>query len=100
MPARQPLHARLCIMAVVFCVMASGSLAAENPGRGAVLYDNQCRFCHESQVHIREDRRVTGLVELHKRVTAWSAHAGLGWNDEEVDDVVAYLNQSFYHFPQ
>jgi len=29
-------------------------------------------------------------------VMAWSVHTGLGWGDEEVDDITDYLNRQFY----
>ena len=64
--------------------------------RGQALYENHCMECHESWAHSREGRHVTSLDALRKRVVAWSIHTGLGWRDEEVDDVTDYLNRQFY----
>ena len=49
---------------------------------------------------MRYSRRATSLADLHQRVASWSYHAALGWSEEEVTDVVDYLNRAFYHFPE
>lgn len=64
--------------------------------RGQVLYENHCRFCHESWAHEREGNRIYSIDSLRQRVAAWSIHSGLGWGDEEIDDVTDYLNRHFY----
>ncbi len=66
--------------------------------RGKALYENHCRHCHESWAHTRVKRKATSLTDLRKRVIGWNAHAGLDWGHEEVDDVLLYLNEKFYHF--
>jgi cytochrome c len=64
--------------------------------RGQALYENHCRFCHESWAHTRSRSRVTSISSLRQRVAAWSTHSGLGWGKEEIDDVTDYLNRHFY----
>jgi cytochrome c len=96
MPGKLPIP----ILAGCLAVLACGPVPAAHPERGQALYDTQCRFCHESQVHLRKNHNVTSLEDLQRRVQAWSWHAALGWSDEEVADVAAYLNQRFYHFPE
>jgi mono/diheme cytochrome c family protein len=64
--------------------------------RGQALYENHCMECHESWAHTRDGRHVTSLDVLRKRVAAWSIHTGLGWSDDEVDDITDYLNRQFY----
>lgn len=64
--------------------------------RGQVLYENHCMFCHETWVHKRDGRHITTQADLRQRVAAWSAHSGLEWTDEEIDDVTGYLSRHFY----
>jgi len=64
--------------------------------RGQALYENHCMECHESWAHTRDGRHVTSIDALRKRVAAWSIHTGLGWSNEEVDDITDYLNRRFY----
>ena len=70
--------------------------AAAEFERGQALYENHCRFCHESWAHTRGGGRITSISSLRQRVAAWSTHSGLGWGDEEIDDVTDYLNRHFY----
>ena len=64
--------------------------------RGQALYQNHCQECHEDWAHTRDGRTVTSLAGLHARVASWSAHAGLNWREDEIDDVTRYLNRRFY----
>ena len=64
--------------------------------RGQALYENHCRFCHESWAHKRVESRINSLHSLRQRVAAWSVHSGLGWGSDEIDDVTDYLNRHFY----
>lgn len=72
--------------------------AAENFQRGHELYGNHCQACHANLVHMSKNRKVKSLSELRKRITSWAAHAGEDWGDSEVDDVLHYLNRTYYHF--
>jgi mono/diheme cytochrome c family protein len=75
------------------------ALGAAEFDRGEALYENHCTACHDTQVHVLgKTRRVTTLADLRARVAAWSVHSGLGWSDEEVNDVTDYLNRRFYRF--
>jgi mono/diheme cytochrome c family protein len=85
------------IVASVCAVLAFSSPASlAEFDRGQALYENHCMECHESWAHTRDGRHVASLDALRKRVAAWSIHTGLGWSNEEVDDVTDYLNRQFY----
>lgn len=71
-------------------------MAAAELERGQALYENHCRFCHESWVHDKVGSRINTLDELRQRVAAWSVHSGLGWDNDEIGDVTEYLNRHFY----
>ncbi|GAB4346147.1 MAG: hypothetical protein Kow006_04240 [Gammaproteobacteria bacterium] len=73
--------------------------AEPNIERGEALYENHCRECHESNVHIRQRTRVRTLVDLRAQVTRWAGEVKLGWGFEEITDVAGYLNGRYYHFP-
>lgn len=81
-------------------LLACGPGQAATFDRGQALYENHCRTCHETQVHLRETRRAATLDELQKWVATWSWHAALGWSSEEIADVTDYLNRHYYHFPE
>ena len=54
--------------------------------------------CHDSGVYTREDRRVTDRDALVKQVKRCEQNLGLSWFDTDINDVVQYLNQSYYKF--
>lgn len=66
--------------------------------RGRMLYENHCTHCHVSVVHVRENRRVVSLRVLEGWVRRWSREEKLPWGEEEIAEVVDYLNQRFYKF--
>ncbi len=68
------------------------------PTRGELLYENHCTACHESVVHIRQDRRANSLRKVEYWVTRWASELKLQWGAGEVNDVVQYLNRRFYKF--
>lgn len=73
-------------------------VAAEPFDRGQALYENHCVACHDDSVHTGAERRATSRRDIRQWVTTWNFHAGLGWSDEEVEDVTDFLNRRFYRF--
>ena len=68
--------------------------------RGKALYENHCIKCHESTLHVREDRRAKTVEDVRSQVVRWSQELGLGWKDQDIDDVRQYLSSTFYNFTQ
>jgi hypothetical protein len=64
--------------------------------RGQLLYENHCRGCHESVVHVREKRTAQTLAALEGAVRRWVTAQGLGWGDEEITEVTDFLNARYY----
>ena len=48
--------------------------------------------------HIRENRRAKSLAEVRGWVLRWAVQLELGWGQDEVADVAAYLNRTYYRF--
>lgn len=66
---------------------------------GAALHAEHCMKCHDSGVYTREDRRIDNLEGLRKQVKRCELSLGLTWFDEQVEDVVHYLNSTYYKLP-
>jgi mono/diheme cytochrome c family protein len=67
--------------------------------RGELLYTTHCNACHTSEIHWREKKLVTDMDSLKFQVRRWQDSIGLGWTEEEIADVVNYLNTVYYAFP-
>ena len=73
------------------------ALAADEE-RGRLLYENHCTGCHESLVHIRQTRKADSPAAIREQIERWRAVLDLDWQTGEVDDVLEYLNQRYYHY--
>jgi len=84
--------------AVAFFVLYLNSIQAADISNGDDLHFENCTGCHDDSVYTRDDRRVTSLSQLGKQVRFCKDAVGLTWFDDEVDDVIEYLNKTHYHF--
>jgi cytochrome c553 len=92
------MHKRLLLLTAT-CLLAAGVLpAAAVADNGATLHQEHCTSCHDDSVYSRKDRRVTSPAGLKKQVQRCELSLGLKWFDEDVDDVVNYLNKTYYKF--
>jgi mono/diheme cytochrome c family protein len=71
-----------------------------NEARGQLLYSTHCNVCHTSQVHWRDQKKVTGWKSLVDQVRHWQGVAGLEWSNDEIIDVAHYLNDRFYEYKE
>jgi cytochrome c2 len=78
--------------------LATATTVAADAERGKTLHDEHCAKCHDSGVYTRGDRFVSDKEGLTKQVRRCELSLGLKWFDEDIADVVEYLNTSFYKF--
>jgi mono/diheme cytochrome c family protein len=69
-----------------------------NPERGKLLYKNHCIKCHTSGVHIRKKRKAKNIGDITYQVNRWVTNNKLDWTQNEIDDVVRYLNTKYYGY--
>lgn len=80
-------------------LLVQPALAGGDPTNGKKLFEaSQCLRCHGTEVFTRPDRKVTDLAALESQVRRCDANLDTNWFDDEVLDVVAYLNQTYYKF--
>ena len=65
---------------------------------GKTLTGNHCTGCHDDSVYTREQRRVTTLGALQNQVQRCEINLGLKWFEDDINDVVNYLNSQYYKF--
>lgn len=75
---------------------AGGNVHAADATRGQLLYENHCKVCHTSVVHVREERKATTREQIQSWIWRWQKELGLQWGTAEVDDVTEYLNNRYY----
>ncbi len=84
--------------AVAALLVTSFQAGAANLDNGANLHLQNCTGCHDSGIYTRTDRRVTSLPRLGTQVRFCRDNLGITWFDDEVADVVHYLNTEYYKF--
>ncbi len=77
---------------------ASGQERAPDLANGEKLVAQNCTRCHDDSVYTRLNRRVKTLPALGKQVRFCKDTIGITWFDDEVNDVVYFLNDRYYHF--
>lgn len=72
---------------------------------GKELHDSNCTSCHVSMqggdgssIYTREHKRIESYSALIKQVKRCRDSLGMPWPEEHVNDVVEYLNSSFYKY--
>ena len=73
-------------------------LAAVDIEHGEELHFDDCTGCHQEEVYTRENRVVGSLERLGRQVRFCRDTVGAQWFDEDVEDVIAFLNQAYYRF--
>ncbi|MBD3670882.1 MAG: cytochrome c [Gammaproteobacteria bacterium] len=75
--------------------------------RGKQLHNQNCMSCHQDimsgngdAIYIRPNRRIDNYDALVKQVGRCKDNLGVPWPEEEVMDVVEYLNTRYYQFKQ
>jgi hypothetical protein len=70
----------------------------EQIAHGEEALKEHCYKCHTDSVYTRENRFVKSLDALRKQVIRCKDGSNIPWFDEDVDAVVQFLNQKYYHF--
>lgn len=90
---------------VFIALVFSQSTYATDISKGKSLHDENCINCHASLlggdgtgIYTRENRKMESYAGLDKQVRRCRDSLGMAWPEEQIIDVITYLNDSFYHF--
>ncbi len=96
---------RLCALAAVVALVAAAAPAAAdtappsgNAKRGKQLHAEHCLGCHDSRIYTRENRMVNSMSGLVKQVELCHRQVGKELTRAQVNDLIAYLNETYYRF--
>ena len=89
---------------LLLCSMSTVTHAGDLKN-GKILHDSNCMSCHTTimngkpnDIYTRENRRIESYEGLVNQVNRCESNLGIVWPQTQVDDVVTFLNQSFYKF--
>ena len=76
---------------------ADEARGAGDPVKGAKLHED-CLGCHGSELYVPPRARVRTLAALRKETERWNDRMNPKFTKKEIEDLVAYLNATFYKF--
>jgi hypothetical protein len=82
------------LLFIAFNAMADETIDARS------LHQQTCQRCHDDSIYTRPDSIIFSLSALKKRVHFCESMAGAGWSEQQINAVIDYLNQRFYHYKQ
>lgn len=83
---------------LITILLLSAPVYAFDSDNGKTLHNENCVRCHDDSMYTRKDRKTQSYSLLRERIVQCEIMTELIWFEEEIDDVTAYLNESFYHF--
>ncbi len=84
---------------IAAAALASANVwAAADAQRGKALHDKSCFGCHNVSMYTRPNSIIHSFPDLANRVKFCETQNGMSWNNDQVKDVAAYLNENFYKF--
>ncbi len=86
----------LALAATFFWVVSP--LWAADEDRGKMLHDAHCLSCHGTTAYTRPNHFIATLAALQQQVRRCEIPAAAKWSEDDVENVVAYLNHQFYKF--
>jgi hypothetical protein len=89
------------LCASILILLTLSAYAASLPGdsvEGKRLLDANCLKCHQTDIFTRQDRRVQSLDALKEQLVSCSHAAKREFSASELQDLLKYLNDQFYHF--
>ncbi|MDH4134014.1 MAG: hypothetical protein OEV31_04445 [Gammaproteobacteria bacterium] len=89
----------LKVLASLLCLLplvSEASVLLGDAAKGKVIHEKQCTACHDSNVYTRTNRRVKTSEGLKSQVNGCLRQTGIKLKDAEIDDLVKYLNDTYY----
>lgn len=87
------------ILLISALLSTTATASGGDPTKGQSLFAKaNCHSCHDAAVFTPPRRKVKNLQGLERKVRFCDTQLSANWFDDEISDVVAYLNKTFYKF--
>lgn len=95
----------LTVLGLGICLSCITNAHAADLKLGKQLVEENCIKCHAdavggdgSGIYTRKNHVVDSLAALRKQVHRCKTSLGVSWPADQINDVVAYLNKTYYKF--
>lgn len=86
------------LLLLISTVAMADSILPGDVTKGAALHKKDCTACHGTEVYTRKDRKIGTTGGLIQRVRMCQGAVGKQYQEAEIENLVKYLNDSFYKF--
>jgi mono/diheme cytochrome c family protein len=83
------------VLGILAIAVSAEASAAGDPARGEKLHD-ACLGCHGTELYVPPRAKVKTLAALKQETERWNDRMNPRFSRQEIEDLVAYLNASFY----
>ncbi len=97
----------LAYFSLLIGVIFMPAIVSADINNGKELHNSNCTSCHISMqggdgsgIYTRENKRIESYPALIKQVNRCRDSLGVPWPEDHVNDVVEYLNSTFYKFKE
>ena len=81
-----------------WCLLGGLSATAADGVDASGLIAKNCTSCHGSEIYTREGRKVNSFSALKTQVQACNTNLDTGMSPEQLEAIVALLNEEYYKF--
>ncbi len=92
------LYAASALFMAIALVPGARAALPGNSAEGKRLHDANCTGCHNTGVYTRKDRSVRSMDGLKQQLENCSHMAGKRFSAIETQNLLEYLNDTFYQF--
>ncbi|MEW5824665.1 MAG: cytochrome c [Pseudomonadota bacterium] len=94
---------RMILPAALFGALAAQSAVAADAAKGRTLHEAHCVKCHmgdhdDAFYNARKGKKLQNLASLNTMVQGCVTNFNLDWFEDDVANVAAYLDQTYYKF--
>ena len=85
---------------LLFTSASIGLPAYADNAAGKALIDQACQQCHDNGMYSRSNSILQSYPELQARVEFCENASKAHWADAQINQVIEYLNDTYYKFPK
>jgi mono/diheme cytochrome c family protein len=89
----------VALLPLVLLILGGCDTVSGDSVRGAELHKD-CVGCHATELYRPPKAKVKTLDALKAETERWNDRMNPKFTEQEVEDLVAYLNSNFYKFPR
>jgi cytochrome c553 len=88
----------LPLMMLMMTAPAFAAVPGGDASKGRQLHNANCTGCHDTDMYTRANRRISSIDGLERQVNACNHQLKKNFDKLEINDLVKYLNDSYYKF--